>query len=159
LCLLYEIAPKTSASEPQNTNRKVPEAVPPLLAECERQRALAEAEARREKERRSLQQRELAERLAREHRERAALQAAERTALQSQQTRDRLARLEAEEIQKQRHAAPWATFARLSNLLDPPAPEPASTTIYIEADQGSPHFGPDFSIEAVNRRWKFPWQP
>jgi hypothetical protein len=125
----------------------------------ERQRALAEAEARREKERRSLQQRELAERLAREHRERAALQAAERTALQSQQTRDRLARLEAEEIQKQRHAAPWATFARLSNLLDPPAPEPASTTIYIEADQGSPHFGPDFSIEAVNRRWKFPWQP
>jgi len=44
-------------------------------------------------------------------------------------------------------------------LLDPPAPEPEPTVIVVEPDEGSTHFGdPYFSIEGVNRRWRFPWQ-
>ena len=40
----------------------------------------------------------------------------------------------------------------------PPPPDPQ--VIVVEPEEGSPHFGdPNFSIEAVSRRWKFDWQP
>src|SRR5262245_9439849 len=86
----------------------------------EQERLEVEREARQEHARRQQQQREAAERMQRESRERASLRAAEMAAAQAAETRDRLARLEAQEIQRQRNAAQWATVARLGRLLDPP---------------------------------------
>jgi len=86
--------------------------------------------------------------MARESRERAALRAAETAAVQSQQTRDRLARLEAQEIQRQRNAAQWATVRRFGDLLVPPPP-PEPQVIIVEPEEP---YDP-------SRRFKFDWQP
>ena len=125
-------------------------------AEQERQnesaRRRAEQEAREERARAYIKSRESAERMARESRERASLRAAEDASRRTAQMQQRLAQLEAQEIQRQRNAAVWATVGRLGESLVPRVDPVMQRLDELEARIDEEPYDP-------SRRFKFDWQP